>query len=78
MKNLSVLAAFIGGAVAGAALGILFAPEKGDDTRAKIAEAVKESGAKLNKEEFEKLVNSIQEKFQKGKTIAEEAVTLED
>lgn len=78
MKNLSVLAAFIGGAVAGAALGILFAPEKGDDTRAKIADAVKRSGAKLNKEEFEKLVSSIQSKFQKGTTIAEEAVNIED
>ena len=78
MKNLNVLAAFIGGAIAGAALGILFAPEKGDDTRSKIAEAVKKSGAKLNKEEFDKLVSSIQAKFQKGKTIAEEAVTLED
>lgn len=78
MKNLSVLAAFIGGAVAGAALGILFAPEKGDDTRARIADAVKKSGAKLNKEEFEKLVSSIQAKFQKGTTIAEEAVNIED
>ncbi len=77
MKNLSVLAAFIGGAVAGAALGILFAPEKGDDTRAKIAEAVKKSGAKLNKEEFEKLVALIQMKLQKGSTIAEDVLNVE-
>ena len=39
MKALSFLAAFIGGAAVGAAIGILFAPEKGTETRDKIAEA---------------------------------------
>ena len=36
MKGLSILAAFLGGAVVGAAAGILFAPESGEDTRSKI------------------------------------------
>ena len=39
MKGLSILAAFLGGAVVGAAAGILFAPEFVEDTRSNIAEA---------------------------------------
>ena len=35
MKALSIVAAFLGGVTLGAAAGILFAPEKGEDTRRK-------------------------------------------
>ncbi|MBC8625611.1 MAG: YtxH domain-containing protein [Alloprevotella sp.] len=59
MKGLSILAAFLGGAAVGAACGILFAPERGEDTRSRIAEAIRKRGIKLNGKELENLVDDI-------------------
>ncbi len=59
MKNLGVLAAFLGGAIAGAALGILFAPERGDETRHRIAELLRSKGIKLGKGDMDRLVDEI-------------------
>lgn len=59
MKSLSFLAAFLGGAVIGAACGILFAPEKGEDTRLRIAEALRKRGIKLNRQQLDDLVDEI-------------------
>lgn len=52
MKALSFLAAFLGGAAVGAAVGILYAPEKGTDTRERIIEALRKRGIKLNRKEM--------------------------
>ena len=71
-NGLKTLAAFVGGAAIGAATGLLLAPEKGEDQRKKIVQAIKESGAKLNKEEMKKLVDSIMEKIKSfGKSAPE-------
>ena len=59
MKGLNFLAAFLGGAAIGAALGILFAPEKGEDTRQKIKDILRDKGIKLNRSEMDELVDKI-------------------
>ena len=59
MKGLNILAAFIGGTAIGAALGILFAPEKGEDTRKKIKDILREKGINLNRSEMDELVDKI-------------------
>ncbi|MDN0070909.1 YtxH domain-containing protein [Bacteroides caecigallinarum] len=59
MKALNIVAAFLGGVALGAAAGILFAPEKGEDTRRKIAEILRQKGIRLNRTEMEDLVDQI-------------------
>ena len=63
MKGLSILAAFLGGAAVGAGCGILFAPEKGEDMRSRIAEAIRKRGIRLNGKELESLVDDIAEEL---------------
>ena len=65
MKALGYLGAFLGGAVAGAALGLLLAPEKGEETRTKITDAVddfcKKHNLKLRRKEVDDLVDDIKD-----------------
>lgn len=67
MKGLNLFAAFLGGAAVGATLGILFAPEKGENTRHKIAEILRKKGIQLSHNEMENLVNEIAAEI-KGET----------
>ena len=64
MRGSGIFAAVLGGAVIGAACGLLFAPEKGSDLRAKIAEAVRSRGIKLSKKEMDSLVDDIADELQ--------------
>ncbi len=59
MKPLHVILAVIGGAIAGATIGLLFAPEKGSDTRCRIAQILKEKGVTLKDEKLDELVKEI-------------------
>ncbi len=65
MKSLGYIGAFFGGAIAGAALGLLLAPEKGTDIREKITDAVDDflnkHNIKLSRREVNDLVDNIQD-----------------
>ena len=65
MKALGYIGAFLGCAIAGTALGLIFAPEKGEDTRSKIAGAVddfcKKHDIKLSRKDVDDLVDDIKE-----------------
>ena len=65
MKSLGYIGAFLGGAIAGAALGLLLSPEKGKDTRTKITDTVddflRKHNIKLSRKEVDDLVDDIQE-----------------
>ncbi|MBQ4023364.1 MAG: YtxH domain-containing protein [Prevotella sp.] len=65
MKTIGYIGAFLGGAIAGAALGILLAPEKGTDTREKISDAIddfcKKHNINLSKKEIGDLADDIKE-----------------
>ncbi len=59
MKGLNIALAVVAGAVAGAAVGLLYAPKKGSDTRAQIKDYLKSKGIKLKKDQLEAVVEEI-------------------
>jgi len=68
MKALGYIGAFLGGAIAGAALGVLVAPEKGESTRRKIADTIddfcKKHNLELSRKEMNDIVAEVEEAAQ--------------
>ena len=63
--NAKVVAALLTGLAAGAALGILFAPEKGSETREKLNDSLKDLGDALKERTAEQIdhLNDLKEKI---------------
>ena len=66
MNSGKILLGVLAGAAAGALIGILFAPEKGSDTRKKIVRKG-ENYAEGLKEKLNDLMDTVAEKFDKVK-----------
>ena len=71
MSTSKTLVGFLAGAAIGAALGILFAPDKGTETRRKIAKQSNDLADDL-KDKFTDLVDGVKEKFSSLKSESED------
>lgn len=59
MKALTILYAFLGGAVVGCGAALLFAPEKGADVRSRICKILKRRGICVSDAEVDELVAEL-------------------
>ncbi len=68
-----ILLAVLAGLAAGALIGILFAPEKGIDTRKKITKKGDDYMDSI-RDKFEEILSSIKDKYEKGKEEVNEMI----
>lgn len=59
MKALTLLYAFLGGAIVGAGAALLLAPEKGEDLRNRICKVLRKKGIKISDDEVDALVAEL-------------------
>jgi len=59
MKNVAILSAFIGGAIVGAAVALLTAPDKGSETRKRIKSLLRKKGIIASDSEIDALVEQL-------------------
>jgi gas vesicle protein len=71
MSNTKALLGFVAGAAVGALAGILFAPEKGSDTRKKITGKAEDISDSL-KSSYEDFVSKLKKAYTNSKEDAEE------
>ena len=82
--NTKVVAALLAGLAAGAALGILFAPDKGSETRDKLNDSLKDLGDAIKERSSEqlaqvndftdKVISTLKTKLAKGERTIEDAI----
>lgn len=71
MSKVNVVIGALAGVAVGALLGVLFAPDKGTETRKKISKKSKDTSESL-KNKFNEFVDNISEHFEKVKPEASE------
>lgn len=59
MRALTIISAFVGGAIVGCGAALLFAPEKGENVRSKIMECLRKRGIKISDSEVDALVAEL-------------------
>lgn len=59
MRALTMISAFLGGAIVGCGAALLLTPEKGSDLRSRIMEILRRRGVKISDKEVDALVAEL-------------------